>query len=114
MTASTGDHGTAVPEYPAFSPNVVAVGGTTLSVNSDNSYGSETGWVRKDADLTTDLDSIYSKRGYETDEQRLSDLFAMYEAMTVALESANANDATIRFDQFDDPQPEQAVGDQCE
>ncbi|WP_137845794.1 DNA methyltransferase [Microbacterium sp. 2FI] len=30
------------------------------------------------------VDSIYSKRGYETDEQRLSDLFAMHEAMTAA------------------------------
>ncbi|UCZ63248.1 class I SAM-dependent DNA methyltransferase [Mycolicibacterium phocaicum] len=30
------------------------------------------------------VDSIYSRRGYETDEQRLSDLFAMYEAMTAA------------------------------
>jgi hypothetical protein len=28
------------------------------------------------------VDSIYSERGYETDEQRLSDLFALYEAMT--------------------------------
>ena len=28
------------------------------------------------------VDSIYSKKPYETDEQRLSDLFAMYEAMT--------------------------------
>lgn len=28
------------------------------------------------------VDSIYSKKGYETDEQRLSDLFTMYEAMT--------------------------------
>ncbi|GAY11640.1 type II restriction enzyme, methylase subunit YeeA [Pseudonocardia sp. N23] len=28
------------------------------------------------------VDSIYSKRGYETDEQRLSDLFAMYDRMT--------------------------------
>jgi hypothetical protein len=28
------------------------------------------------------VDSIYSGRGYETDEQRLSDLFALYEAMT--------------------------------
>ena len=27
------------------------------------------------------VDSIYSKRGYETDEQRLADLFAMYEEM---------------------------------
>ena len=36
------------------------------------------------------VDSIYSKRSYETDEQRLSDLFAMYEAMTAA-ESAKGN-----------------------
>lgn len=28
------------------------------------------------------VDSLYSKKPYETDEQRLSDLFAMYEAMT--------------------------------
>jgi subtilase family serine protease len=42
--ASTGDYGTADPEYPAFSPNVVAVGGTTLNLNSDQSYNSETGW----------------------------------------------------------------------
>jgi hypothetical protein len=35
------------------------------------------------------VDSIYSKRGYETDEQRLSDLFGMYEAMT-AEEAAKA------------------------
>lgn len=30
------------------------------------------------------VDSIYSKSEYETDEQRLSDLFGMYEAMTAA------------------------------
>jgi len=35
------------------------------------------------------VDSIYSKPGYETDEQRLSDLFAMYESMT-AEETAKA------------------------
>lgn len=35
------------------------------------------------------VDSIYSKRGYETDEERLSDLFALYEAMT-AQEAATA------------------------
>lgn len=28
------------------------------------------------------VDSIYSKRGYETDEERLSDLFALYALMT--------------------------------
>lgn len=35
------------------------------------------------------VDSIYSKREYETDEQRLSDLFALYEEMT-AEEAAKA------------------------
>ena len=41
------------------------------------------------AEVDALVDSIYSKRGYETDEQRLSDLFAMYEAMTAA-EAAKA------------------------
>jgi len=35
-------------------------------------------------EIDTLVDSIYSKRNYETDEQRLSDLFAMYEAMAAA------------------------------
>ena len=42
--ASTGDYGAADPVYPAFSPNVLAVGGTSLTLNADNSYNSETGW----------------------------------------------------------------------
>ena len=42
--ASTGDYGAADPEYPSFSPNVVAVGGSALTLNADNSYDSETGW----------------------------------------------------------------------
>ena len=44
FVASTGDYGAADPEYPAFSPNVVAVGGTSLTLNADNSYKGETGW----------------------------------------------------------------------
>jgi uncharacterized repeat protein (TIGR01451 family) len=53
FVASTGDYGTADPEYPAFSPNVVAVGGTSLYLNGDNSYNSETGWgyVSNDAGI---------------------------------------------------------------
>ncbi|MGO4235784.1 DNA methyltransferase [Pseudarthrobacter sp. YAF2] len=34
------------------------------------------------AEVDSLVDSIYSKRGYETDEQRLSDLFGIYEEMT--------------------------------
>jgi autotransporter-associated beta strand protein len=41
--ASTGDSG-APGGYPAFSPNVVAVGGTSLHLNTNNSYNSETAW----------------------------------------------------------------------
>src|SRR5262249_29610567 len=41
FVASSGDDG--VVEYPATSPNVVAVGGTNLSLDSANNYSSETG-----------------------------------------------------------------------
>jgi len=42
FVASSGDDGS--PSYPAISPNVVAVGGTTLTLGADGSYSSETGW----------------------------------------------------------------------
>ncbi|MDB5173165.1 MAG: hypothetical protein JWN51_1938 [Phycisphaerales bacterium] len=42
--AATGDMGSP-GDYPAYSPNVVAVGGTAIHVNSDNSWASENGWV---------------------------------------------------------------------
>ena len=42
--AATGDSGTP-SGYPAFSPNVVAVGGTSLFLNSNNSYKSESAWA---------------------------------------------------------------------
>ena len=41
--ASTGDTGSP-GGYPAYSPNIVAVGGTTLFLNSNNSYDGEIGW----------------------------------------------------------------------
>jgi hypothetical protein len=44
FVASTGDDGSADPEYPAYSPNVVAVGGTSLYLSADGSYASETEW----------------------------------------------------------------------
>jgi subtilase family serine protease len=45
FVASTGDYGAADPEYPAFSPNVVAVGGTSLYLASARGkYSYETAW----------------------------------------------------------------------
>ncbi len=43
ITVSAGDSGYGV-EFPAASQYVTAVGGTTLTVNSDGSYGGETVW----------------------------------------------------------------------
>ena len=43
FVVSSGDNG-APASYPATSPNVVAVGGTTLTLNSSNNIGSETAW----------------------------------------------------------------------
>ena len=43
ITASTGDSGYGV-QYPAASRYVTAVGGTSLNVNSDGSWKSETAW----------------------------------------------------------------------
>lgn len=40
------------------------------------------------------VDSLYSKRKYETDEERLSDLFTMYEQMTAAEEAAKPKKKT--------------------
>ncbi len=41
--ASAGDSGGAL-EWPAVSPDVLAVGGTSLTINSNGSYGGETAW----------------------------------------------------------------------
>ena len=43
--AASGDTGASGgPEYPSVSPNVLAVGGTTLTLTASGSYSSESGW----------------------------------------------------------------------
>jgi hypothetical protein len=42
--AASGDSGNP-GGYPAFSPNVIAVGGTAIHVNPDSSWSSENGWT---------------------------------------------------------------------
>ena len=43
FVAASGDSG-APAGYPAISPNVLSVGGTTLSLDGQGGYGSESGW----------------------------------------------------------------------
>ncbi len=43
--AASGDYGAwSGVTYPSASPNVLAVGGTTLTLSASGSYGSESGW----------------------------------------------------------------------
>jgi len=52
FVAATGDNG-APGLYPAYSPNVVAVGGTTLKIKPDGSYGGETAWGQSGYGVST-------------------------------------------------------------
>ena len=52
FVAATGDTGSP-GQYPAYSPNVVAVGGTTLNLQNNNSYLSETGWSGSGGGIST-------------------------------------------------------------
>ncbi|MGD0042409.1 MAG: hypothetical protein ABSE84_18720, partial [Isosphaeraceae bacterium] len=45
FVAASGDSGAwSGPMYPSVSPNVLAVGGTSLTLGAGSTYGSETGW----------------------------------------------------------------------
>lgn len=54
--------GTNVADWPASQPNVVAVGGTTLTLNSDNSIQSEVGW----SDGGGGVSGIYASPSYQS------------------------------------------------
>lgn len=60
FVASAGDDGAPV-EYPAGSPNVLAVGGTTLELTSSNNYSSESAW----SDSGGGLSSYESQPAYQ-------------------------------------------------
>jgi subtilase family serine protease len=50
--AASGDNGTGV-SYPAASPDVVGVGGTSLSLGANGSYASETAWSGSGGGIST-------------------------------------------------------------
>jgi hypothetical protein len=62
ITVSSGDAGFGA-EYPATSPYVVAVGGTTLNLNSSGARASETAW----ADGGSGCSKYESKPAWQTD-----------------------------------------------
>jgi hypothetical protein len=52
FVASSGDNG-APASWPAFSPNVLAVGGTTLTLDASNAWSNETGWSGSGGGIST-------------------------------------------------------------
>ena len=63
---SSGDSNYGV-QYPAASPNVTAVGGTTLLVNSDYTYNSETVWSSKNSGTGSGCSAYEPKPGFQHD-----------------------------------------------
>ncbi|HQR08480.1 MAG TPA: proprotein convertase P-domain-containing protein [Gemmatales bacterium] len=61
FVASTGDNGQP-GGYPAFSKNVVAVGGTRLTLGSGGTYSSESGWSYSGGGIST----VESKPTYQS------------------------------------------------
>jgi hypothetical protein len=67
--ASSGDSG-APAGYPAYSPNVVAVGGTTLNLNSNSSYQSESAWSGSGGGISTQETEPAYQRGVQNTGRR--------------------------------------------
>ena len=62
FVASSGDNGAwSGPIYPSVSPNVLAVGGTTLTLTATGGYGSETGW----SDSGGGISAYYAQPSYQ-------------------------------------------------
>ena len=63
---SSGDSNYGV-QYPAASPNVTAVGGTKLLVNSDYTYNSETVWSHDGNGTGSGCSAYEAKPGFQND-----------------------------------------------
>jgi hypothetical protein len=61
ITVSSGDNGYGV-EFPASSPHVTAVGGTSLRLKADNSYASETAW----SGAGSGCSSVFNKPAFQS------------------------------------------------
>jgi subtilase family serine protease len=95
--ASTGDN--SVGLYPAFSPNVVAVGGTTLTLNADNSIKTETAWSTGPGSSTPGTGGGYSSYEREPSYQLGFQAVTLRTAPDVAFD-ADPNTGVAIYDSF--------------
>lgn len=89
--ASTGDSGSP-GGYPAYSPNVVAVGGTTLTLSSTGGYQSETAWSSSGGGVSTQE----PEPGYQNSVQSTGSRIAPDVSM-----DANPSTGVAVYDTFD-------------
>ncbi len=67
FVAASGDTGSAgAPDWPSVSPNVLAVGGTQLSLSASGAYLSETAWSGSSGGLSVDEPQPAYQRGVVT------------------------------------------------
>jgi hypothetical protein len=91
FVASTGDSGSP-GTYPAFSPNVVAVGGTYLSVDSSGNWLSESAWSSSGGGTSTqETEPGYQNSVQSTGHRTIPD---------VAMDASPASGVPV-FDTFD-------------
>jgi len=69
FTASSGDNGTGA-QYPAASPYVTSVGGTTLNVQADGTYIGETAWSGSGGGISAYEKAPAYQAGFNTSSKR--------------------------------------------
>jgi subtilase family serine protease len=69
FVASSGDNG-APASWPSISSNVLSVGGTTLSLGSGSSYGSEKGWGGSGGGYSPYISEPTYQRGFQNTGHR--------------------------------------------
>jgi len=90
--AASGDGGSAAgPDWPADSPNVMSVGGTTITINTSNAYVSEVGWANSTGGVSTqETEPTYQKSAQSTGKRTEPDVsydantssgFAIYDSL---------------------------------
>lgn len=93
FVASAGDSGAAAAEWPAASPNVLSVGGTTLNLTSSGAYGSESAWSSSGGGFS----QVEAEPSYQTSVQSTG----VRTAPDVAY-NANPNTGFAVYDSIDD------------
>src|SRR5262249_4834656 len=101
--AATGD--TGIPGgYPAFSSNVVAVGGSTLNVDSNGNYLGEAPWPYSGGGITS-----YETQGvYQIG--KVNGLSSTYRTIPDVAMDADPNTGVYIFDSSDDSGPVEIAG----